>query len=92
MGIPIPKTLVIRASPSHITLAIWLRVRVTGDALITRVLGMGMPKTRGYPYHSAPFALVELAEKVAKPGGFSTVPRRRGVQLGDFVLCAKTSL
>ena len=35
MGIPIPKTLVIWASPSHITLAIW--VRVTGDAHITRV-------------------------------------------------------
>ena len=31
---------VIRAYPSHITLAIW--VRVTGDAHITRVLGMGM--------------------------------------------------
>ena len=29
-----------RASPSHITLAIW--VRVTGDAHIIRVLGMGM--------------------------------------------------
>ena len=41
MSIPIPKTLVIWASPSHITLAIW--VRVTGDAYITRVLGMGMP-------------------------------------------------
>ena len=36
MGIPIPKTLVILASPSRITLAIWVRV-------ITRVLGMGMP-------------------------------------------------
>ena len=31
------------ASPSHITLAIWVRVRVTGDTNITRVLGMGMP-------------------------------------------------
>ena len=28
-----------------------LRVRVTGHAHITRVLGMGMPKTRGCPYH-----------------------------------------
>ena len=45
MGIPIPKTLVIWASPSHITLAIWVRVRVTGDAHITRGLGMGMAKT-----------------------------------------------
>jgi len=40
-GIPIPKTPVVWASPSHITLAIW--VRVTGDVHITRVLGMGMP-------------------------------------------------
>ena len=37
MGIPIPKTLVIWASASHITLAIWFRVRVSGDANITRV-------------------------------------------------------
>ena len=49
LGFSIPKTLVIWASPSHITLAIW--VRVTGDANITRCLGMGMPKTRGRPYH-----------------------------------------
>ena len=42
------------ASTFQITLAIWVRVRVrvTGDASITGVLGMGMPKTRGYPYHS----------------------------------------
>ena len=54
MGIPIPKTLVIWAFPSHITLGIWVRVNVkvyTGNAHITRVLGMGMPKTRGCPYH-----------------------------------------
>ena len=50
MGIPIPKTLVIWTSPSHITLAIWVRFRVTGDAHITRVLGMGMPKTLVFPY------------------------------------------
>ena len=39
--------------PSHITLAIWVRVRVrvTGDAHITRILGMGMPKTLGCPHH-----------------------------------------
>ena len=39
MGIPIPNTLVIWASLSHIVLAIWVRVRVRvrGDALITRV-------------------------------------------------------
>ena len=40
-GIPIPKTLVIWASPSHITLAIW--VRFTDDAHITKVLGIGIP-------------------------------------------------
>ena len=41
------------ASPSLITLAIWVRVgvRVTRDAHITRVLGMVMPKTRGGPYN-----------------------------------------
>ena len=33
---------VIWASPSHITLAIWVRVRVTGDTHITRFLGMGL--------------------------------------------------
>ena len=50
MGIPIPQTLVIWASPSHITLAIWVWVGVTGDAHITRVRGMGMPKTRWHQY------------------------------------------
>ena len=50
-GIPIPKTLGIWASPSHITLAIWIRVRVIGDAHITRVLGLGIPITRECPYH-----------------------------------------
>ena len=38
---------VIWASPFHITLTIWVGVRVTGDAHITRFLGTGMPKTRG---------------------------------------------
>jgi len=52
LGIPIPKTIVIWASSSHITLTIWVRVRVTGDDHTdTRVLGMGMPKMRGCPYH-----------------------------------------
>ena len=32
MGIPIPETIVIWASPSHISLAIWVRVKATGDA------------------------------------------------------------
>ena len=43
----IPKTLVIWASSSHITLAIWvtvrIRVRVTRDAHITRIWVIGMP-------------------------------------------------
>ena len=45
LGIPIPQTLVMWLFPSHITVAVWVRVRfrVTGDAHITRVLGMGMP-------------------------------------------------
>ena len=53
MGILIPQTLVIWVCPSHITLAIWVkvRIRVVGDAYITRVLGMGIPKTGGCPYH-----------------------------------------
>ena len=43
LGIPIPKTLVIWASSSNNTLALWVRFRVTGDAHITRLLGMGCP-------------------------------------------------
>ena len=46
VGIPILKTLVIWASP--VTLTIIAKIRWDGDAHITRVLGMGMPKTRGY--------------------------------------------
>ena len=48
----------LRASPSHIILAIWLRVRARvtvraiGDPHITRVLDMGMPKERECPHHS----------------------------------------
>ena len=52
LGSPIPKTLMIWASPSHITSAIWVRikVRVTGDTHITRSeLGIGMHKTWGCP-------------------------------------------
>ena len=51
MGIPIRKTLVILASPSHNTLAIW--VRVTGDAHIT-CFGNGDAQNAGMtilPYH-----------------------------------------
>ena len=45
LGIPIPQTLVMWSAPSHVTVAVWVRVRfrVTGDAHITRVLGMGVP-------------------------------------------------
>ena len=45
LGIPIPKTLVVWAFPSHTTLAIWVRVKVkvnTRNAHITRGLGMGI--------------------------------------------------
>ena len=51
MGIPIPKTLAIWASPSFITLGIWVRVRVTGRMPIS--LGFwewGCPK-RGNARH-----------------------------------------
>ena len=49
IGIPIPKTIVIWASPSHINLAIWVRVRVTGDAHITRGFGSGDAQNAGMP-------------------------------------------
>ena len=48
MGIPIPNTRVILASPFHITLAIW--VRITGDAHIT-CFGNGDAKNEEMPYH-----------------------------------------
>jgi len=46
MGIPIPKTLRIWTSLSHITLAIWVRVRAIGEAHIRAPfpgLGGGAP-------------------------------------------------
>ena len=46
---PHSQTLVIWAYHSHITLAIWVRVRVTGDARITRVLGNGDAQNAGMP-------------------------------------------
>ena len=54
LGIPIPKTLVIWVSPVALTLTLTQIAKVIseGDVLITRVLGMGMPKTRGCPYHT----------------------------------------
>ena len=51
LGLPIPKTLVIWASPVTLNLTQIAKVIWEGDADITRVLGMGMPKTRGCPYH-----------------------------------------
>ena len=48
LGIPIPKTLVIWTSPSHITLAIWVTVRVTGDAHI-KGFGNGDAQNAGMP-------------------------------------------
>ena len=56
LGISIPKTLVIRASPVTLTLAPTQIAKVTWetDAHITRVLGMGMPKTRGWSYLFTP--------------------------------------
>ena len=51
MGIPIPKTVVIWVFPSHITFAIWVRVRVTvtGDVHITRSFGNGNAQKSGMP-------------------------------------------
>ena len=53
LGIPIPKTLVIWASPVTLTLTLTQVAKVIwkGDARITRILGMRMPKTRGCPHH-----------------------------------------
>ena len=42
----------VAATSPHEKVRVRVRVRVTGDARITGVLEMGMPKTRGYPYHS----------------------------------------
>ena len=49
LGIPIPKTPVIWASPVTLILIITQIAKVIweGDAHITRVFGVGMPKTRG---------------------------------------------
>ena len=73
MGIPIPKTLVIWASPSHITLAIW--VRVTGDAHITRVLRMGIPVSLWH--RPSPF----LSKKVWRRGWCAERKVGRGKRL-----------
>ena len=44
MGNPMPKSLVIWASSSRITLGIWVRVRVTGDAISLGFWEWGCPK------------------------------------------------
>ena len=53
LSIPILKTLVIWISSVTLTLTLTQIAKVVqeGDAHITRVLGMGLPKTRGCPYH-----------------------------------------
>ena len=73
LGIPIPKTLVIWESPSHITLAIWVKVRarVTGNAHITRGLGMGMPKTCVCPYHCDTGTMFDVCERLVPPRAFA---------------------
>ena len=50
-GVPILKSLGIWVSPVTLTLTQIAKVIWEGDAHITRVLGMGMPKTGGCPYH-----------------------------------------
>ena len=53
------------ASPSHITLAIWVRVRVTEDAHITSVLGMGCPKRGDADITvTAPSFLIDTVKRV----------------------------
>ena len=52
------------ASPSLITLTNWVRVRVTGDANITRVLGMGMPKTRRCPHYFGSATLESCSQRL----------------------------
>ena len=49
LGISILKTLGIWASPPFINLAIWLKVRVTGDVHITRGFGNGDAQDAGTP-------------------------------------------
>ena len=50
-GVPILKSLGIWVSPVTLTLTQIAKVIWEGDANITRVLGMEMPKTGGCPYH-----------------------------------------
>ena len=55
---------------SHITLAVWVWVRVTGDAHITRVLGVGMPLSlwhRHYSYWAYRYQTSERCARVCFP-------------------------
>ena len=53
LGIPIPETLVIWTSPVTLTLSLTQTAKVIweGNTHIPRVLGLGIPKTLGCPYH-----------------------------------------
>ena len=53
LGVPIPKTLLIWTFPGNLTRNLTQIAKVIweGDVHVTRVLGMGMAKTRGCPYH-----------------------------------------
>ena len=75
---PFPNGLVIWASPSHITLAIWVRVRITGDAHITRVWRMGCPKRRDAHITVTPVLSVHIACVAGvKRGGSGEGGRRK---------------
>ena len=97
LGSPIPKTLVIQAAPSHITLAIWVRVRVTGDAHITKGrLGMGMHKTRACPNHcdTAPSIFVQgksLATRLFLEHPIINSPLKNGEENWTELCFAETS-
>ena len=71
------------ASPSLITLTNWVRVRVrvTGDANITRVLGMGMPKTRRCPYYFDSATLESCSQRL-----LSSLLSRRSAISQFFIL------
>ena len=69
LGIPIPKTLVIWASPVTLTLTQIAKVIWEVDAHITRVLGMGMPKTRGWPCHCNTGALTSTKDLATRVTG-----------------------
>ena len=83
------------------TLTTWVRVRVrvTGDAHITRVLGMGTPKTRGCPCHcdtgkfrmQRELRLADMASKRRCHPSIYIVPDIFGSS-SPFSLCLKCEL